>query len=124
MHQTDLHVGRMLKLRRSQLGISQKDLGNQIGVKFQQIQKYEMGTNRVSASRLHDISKALSVDVSYFFQNIEANESEEEENILMEIDVFHVPNSLRLLKAFCSINNSKLQYEIIELVEAISMRNI
>ena len=66
----DHHVGRRVRERRREIGMSQEKLGNVLGVSFQQIQKYEVGTNRVSASRLWDITEALEVDVAYFFESI------------------------------------------------------
>ncbi|MCF8479141.1 MAG: helix-turn-helix transcriptional regulator [Rhodospirillum sp.] len=66
----DVHVGRRLRLRRTLLGMSQEQLANAVGVTFQQIQKYERGSNRVSASRLYDISKVLGVPVAFFFEDI------------------------------------------------------
>lgn len=123
MHQTDLHVGKMLRQRRSELGVTQKGLGNKIGVKPQQIQKYEIGTNRISASRLHDISKALNVDVSYFFSNLEVEIFDKEVDATLDINSLLVPNSLRLLKAFSSLKSHKIQNEIIQLVELLSSNN-
>ena len=67
----DGHVGRRIRERRLALGISQEKLGNALGISFQQIQKYEVGTNRVAAGRLWDIAKVLEVDVGYFFEGIE-----------------------------------------------------
>jgi transcriptional regulator with XRE-family HTH domain len=66
----DLHVGSRMRLRRAELGISQQDLAERVGIAFQQIQKYEVGRNRVSAGRLFDIGRALGVPVSYFFAGL------------------------------------------------------
>lgn len=68
-HPLDRHVGRRVRLRRTLLGLTQQELGEQIGVTFQQIQKYERGTNRISASRLWEISRVLKVPVSFFFED-------------------------------------------------------
>lgn len=65
-HPVDLHVGRRMRLRRNLLGISQETLAHKLGLTFQQVQKYERGLNRISSSRLFDISKVLNVRVSYF----------------------------------------------------------
>ena len=70
MNNIDVLVGKRIRARRHALGISQSELGNSIGVKFQQIQKYETGANRVSASRLWAISDKLGVPVVYFFEGI------------------------------------------------------
>ena len=67
----DAHVGRRVRERRLALGLSQDKLGNALGISFQQVQKYEVGTNRVAAGRLWDMAKILEVDVGYFFEGIE-----------------------------------------------------
>ncbi|WP_404380713.1 helix-turn-helix domain-containing protein [Caenispirillum salinarum] len=70
-HPLDRHVGRRVRLRRTLLGLTQQELGEQIGVTFQQIQKYERGTNRISASRLWEIARVLKVPVSFFFEDFQ-----------------------------------------------------
>jgi transcriptional regulator with XRE-family HTH domain len=65
----DIHVGSRIRLRRTMLGMSQEKLGEALGITFQQIQKYEKGTNRVGASRLQNISTILNVPVSFFFED-------------------------------------------------------
>ena len=69
-HPVDAHVGQRLRLRRWSVGMTQQQLGDEVSLKFQQIQKYETGTNRVSASRLWDIAAALEVPVGFFFEGI------------------------------------------------------
>ena len=64
----DIHVGSRIRLRRTMLGMSQEKLGESLGITFQQIQKYEKGTNRVSASKLHQIAVFLGVDISELFE--------------------------------------------------------
>ena len=68
----DAHVGKRVRERRREIGMSQEKLGNALGIAFQQIQKYEAGTNRVAAGRLWNIAKILEVDVGYFFEGIKA----------------------------------------------------
>lgn len=68
----DVHVGNRIRLRRSLLGMSQEKLGDALGLTFQQVQKYERGANRVSASRLHDLSRVLDVAVSFFYDELPA----------------------------------------------------
>ena len=70
-HAVDVHVGQRVRQRRWMLGMTQFQLGEQVGIKFQQIQKYETGANRVSASRMWDIANALEVPVSFFFEGLE-----------------------------------------------------
>ncbi len=67
----DHHVGRRIRERRNALRMSQEKLGNTLGIAYQQVQKYEVGINRVAAGRLWDIAKALDVDISYFFEGIQ-----------------------------------------------------
>ncbi|RWX81472.1 XRE family transcriptional regulator [Neorhizobium lilium] len=69
-HPVDVHVGRRLRMRRAQLGMSQTTLGDQLGITFQQIQKYERGANRVSASMLHDIARVMETQIAYFFEDL------------------------------------------------------
>lgn len=69
-HPVDVHVGARLRLRRILLGLSQEKLGEALGLSFQQVQKYERGSNRVSASRLWQIAKVLEVPVSFFFDDM------------------------------------------------------
>jgi transcriptional regulator with XRE-family HTH domain len=76
-HPTDVHVGRRVREARVAKGMSQTDLGNSLGVSFQQVQKYEKGTNRIGASRLLQTSKALSVPVEYFFDGLDEVEDVE-----------------------------------------------
>jgi len=75
----DAHVGRRLKLRRINLGLSQQELGNLLNITFQQIQKYEKGINRISSGKLFEFSKALNIPVTYFFEDIEGESSNADE---------------------------------------------
>lgn len=70
-HPVDVHVGKRIRHRRWLAGMTQQNLAESVGIKFQQIQKYETGANRVSASRLWDIADALDVNVSFFFEGLE-----------------------------------------------------
>jgi transcriptional regulator with XRE-family HTH domain len=67
----DLHVGKRLRRRRRLLGLTQQQLAESIGIRFQQIQKYECGANRVTASRLYELAVALNVPVNYFFEGLQ-----------------------------------------------------
>ena len=93
-HHVDVHVGQRIRRRRWMVGMTQQQLGEAVGIKFQQIQKYETGMNRVSASRLYEISKALDVPVAFFFEAVEeaANENENGENANVEaVDMAEAP---------------------------------
>ncbi len=82
-HHVDVHVGQRIRRRRWMVGMTQQQLGQAVGIKFQQIQKYETGMNRVSASRLYEISKALDVPVAFFFEAVgeHANENEASDQV-------------------------------------------
>ncbi|MCK0149115.1 helix-turn-helix domain-containing protein [Marivita sp. S6314] len=75
-HPVDIHVGKRVRHRRWLVGMTQQQLAEKVGIKFQQIQKYETGANRVSASRLWDIADALDVPVAFFFEGIEEAQQE------------------------------------------------
>jgi len=77
-HHVDVHVGQRIRRRRWMVGMTQQQLGEAVGIKFQQIQKYETGMNRVSASRLYEISKALDVPVAFFFEAVDQPAAEQE----------------------------------------------
>lgn len=77
VHPIDLHVGQRLRQRRCVLGLTQQRLAEAVGIKFQQIQKYESGANRVSASRLWALAEALGVPVSHFFEGLSAEDRDE-----------------------------------------------
>jgi len=73
-HPVDVHVGKRVRHRRWMLGVTQQQLAERVGIKFQQIQKYETGMNRISASRLWDIAEALDVPISFFFEGLGADD--------------------------------------------------
>ena len=73
-HPVDVHVGKRVRHRRWMVGMTQQQLGDIVGIKFQQIQKYETGMNRISASRLWDIAQALGVSISFFFEGVDDDE--------------------------------------------------
>ena len=94
-HPVDVHVGKRIRHRRWLLGITQQQLADSVGIKFQQIQKYETGMNRVSASRLWDISMTLDVPVSFFFEGLEGSEE-----ALAGPDVLGDREAVELLRAY------------------------
>ena len=82
----DLHLGRRLRRRRRLLGLTQQQLAGQVGVRFQQIQKYECGANRISAARLWELAEALETPISYFYDGLE--EARERPAAASEIEAF------------------------------------
>jgi transcriptional regulator with XRE-family HTH domain len=108
-HPVDVHVGKRVRHRRWMVGMTQQQLGEAVGIKFQQIQKYETGMNRVSASRLWDIAKAMDVDVRFFFEGIEegvtdsAPEDLKTESPKMQGDLLADKEALELVRSYYSI---------------------
>lgn len=106
-HPVDIHVGKKIRHRRWLLGVTQQQLAEKVGIKFQQIQKYETGANRVSASRLWDIAEALEVDVSFFFAGMESEEatpsSNESVNDKLPSDILSDKEALDLVRSYYSI---------------------
>ncbi|WP_037227647.1 helix-turn-helix domain-containing protein [Roseobacter sp. GAI101] len=78
-HKVDIHVGKRIRQRRWLAGVTQQKLAELVGIKFQQIQKYETGANRVSASRLWDIADALNVSVAYFFEGMDSEQTKNQD---------------------------------------------
>ncbi|MGF1445684.1 MAG: helix-turn-helix domain-containing protein [Pikeienuella sp.] len=99
-HPVDVHVGQRVRQRRWMIGMTQQQLANKVGIKFQQIQKYETGANRVSASRLWDIADALEVSVSFFFEGLT---SEAAETAGLQGDVITDKEALDLVRAYYAI---------------------
>ena len=123
----DKYVGSRIRMRRIMLGMSQEKLGESLGLTFQQIQKYEKGTNRVGASRLQQISEILQVPVSFLFEGgpggvISANGMSEAPSPAYVSDFLATSEGLALTRAFTRINDSKLRRSIVDLVEQIATR--
>lgn len=118
----DKHVGARLRLRRSILDLSQSDLGGQLGVTFQQIQKYERGTNRLGASRLFNAARVLQVEVAYFFDGLDSD-PEGCSPISVNDTVYEFiasPDGLELAKAFSSISRRDVRRRLIELIRTLA----
>jgi transcriptional regulator with XRE-family HTH domain len=121
----DKHVGSRVRMRRMMLGMSQEKLGDSLGLTFQQIQKYEKGTNRIGASRLQQISLILQVPVSFFFEGAPPPPGspiglEEASSPAYVTDFLSTTDGLALVKAFMRIPNSKLRRRIVELVQEMA----
>ncbi|WP_372614597.1 helix-turn-helix domain-containing protein [Aquicoccus sp.] len=103
-HPVDVHVGKRIRHRRWLLGMTQQQLAEKVGIKFQQIQKYETGANRVSASRLWDISEALDVPVSFFFEGMDVEAEVAKDQIdSIPADLFGDKEALDLVRSYYSI---------------------
>jgi transcriptional regulator with XRE-family HTH domain len=116
---TDKHVGSRVRMRRKMLAMSQAKLGDAHGVTFQQVQKYEKGTNRIGASRLQQISHILQVPVVFFFEG--APNASAPQTLMAQIDAFvSDSNGLRLIGAFMRIDNVALRRRIVRLLQDIA----
>ena len=102
----DLYVGKRLRRRRRLLGLTQQSLAEQVGIRFQQIQKYECGANRVSAARLFELSEALSVPIQYFYEGLsEANDPafSSPDPEIIAADVLSKKETMDLVRAYYSM---------------------
>lgn len=97
-HPVDVHVGKRLRHRRWMVGMTQQQLAERVGIKFQQIQKYETGANRISASRLWDIAAALNVPVAFFFEGLQEDQPKDEEH-----DFLTDKEALELVRSYYAI---------------------
>lgn len=102
-HAVDVHVGKRIRHRRWMNGTTQQKLADAVGIKFQQIQKYETGMNRVSASRLWDIAHALDVPVTFFFQGLDQDQPAAESGSAMPTDILADKEALELLRSYYAI---------------------
>jgi transcriptional regulator with XRE-family HTH domain len=122
----DKHVGARVRMRRVLVGLSQEKLGDAMGITFQQIQKYEKGTNRIGASRLQEASKILGVPVNFFFEGAQAETdmvagfAEAETNGYVA-DFASSAEGVQLINAFLKIKEPKLRKKIIELVATMAL---
>ena len=121
----DKHVGSRVRMRRMMLQLSQEKLGDALGITFQQVQKYEKGTNRIGASRLQAIANILQVPVSFFFEGAphvpgQAVPKGELPSPAYVSDFLATSDGLSLTKSFMRIKNSKLRRRIVDLVEQIA----
>ena len=109
----DVHVGKQLRARRKELGMSQDQLAQVFNISFQQVQKYERGANRICASKLYILTQVLKVPVSYFFQDAPAVSVRQEQN--------HVPDETQqLTDAYYRIRDSQVRRRIVSLARALA----
>src|SRR6478735_6277087 len=121
----DKHVGSRVRMRRMLAGVSQEKLGEALGLTFQQVQKYEKGANRISASRLQQIAKMLDVPVSFFFEGAPSGDMpsggfSDAASTTYISDFLATSEGVQLTKAFVRIKNGQVRRRVIDLVEAIA----
>jgi transcriptional regulator with XRE-family HTH domain len=113
----DKHVGSRVRMRRMMLGMSQEKLGDVLGLSFQQLQKYEKGMNRISASRLQHLSQILQVPVAFFFEGAPGGSDGAAKSPSYVSEFLATSDGLALAKAFMHIEDAKLRRLIVHLVE-------
>ena len=121
----DKYVGSRVRMRRIMLGMSQEKLGEALGLTFQQVQKYEKGTNRVGASRIQQISEILQVPVSFLFEGGPSgavNAEGDGASPAYISDFLATSEGLALTRAFTRISDAKLRRSIVDMVEQIAAR--
>lgn len=126
-HPVDVYVGRRLRLKRTILGMSQEAVGKEIGVTFQQIQKYERGINRMGASRLYDFSRALGVSIAYFFEGYGDYKTSDAEMLALsepegggfEHEKVNNRETIEVMRAYYRVKNPALRKRIVDLIKAM-----
>ena len=127
----DVHVGQRLRVRRSLLGLSQEKLAESIGLTFQQIQKYERGTNRISAGRLFDMSKVLDVPVGYFFEqygktsnmNVAHGLSDnDQDGFEHDGDIMARKETIDLVRVYYSVEDEEARKDILKFIKSMAQK--
>ena len=124
----DVHVGQRLRVRRSLLGLSQEKLAESLGITFQQVQKYERGTNRVSAGRLFDLGNILEVPVSYFFEQFGQDPSaavglsDNKQDGFEHEDVMNSKETLDLVRTYYSVQDPSARKDILKFIKSMTAK--
>lgn len=122
----DVHVGSRVRLRRMLVSMSQEALGEQLGLTFQQIQKYEKGSNRIGASRLYQIAQTLNVPVDYFYEGLETSGKQAASGFSdtpaadFSLDFLSTTEGVALIAAFSAIEDADVRKRVLDLVKALA----
>ena len=117
----DVHVGHRVRARRKMLGLSQTQLGKELGVTFQQVQKYERGTNRIGSSRLFKMANILDVPVAYFFEGAETKLPGYNEGLsLEESEAFEMAETKELVEAYYKIADPRVRKKVLGLARLLA----
>ena len=128
VNSVDEYVGSKLKLKRSSIGITQNELGDMVGVTFQQIQKYEKGANRIGAGKLYEFAKILNVPINYFFDGFDDSKLDktvlEPKQQITTFKSFNLPDREinLLLKFYSRISDKKIRGSVINLAKSLSSK--
>ncbi len=117
---TDVHVGKRMRIRRLFLGMNQETLANALDLTFQQVQKYEGGANRVSASRLSAIADILGVPISYFFADLEREGNIETAEARARREHMEQPETIDLIRFYYAISDPNVRQQFLALVKAVA----
>jgi transcriptional regulator with XRE-family HTH domain len=116
----DVHVGARIRMRRLLLGMNQETLANALGLTFQQVQKYEGGANRVSASRLSAMADILGVPISYFFGDLRPNDAELSPEDRQWRDYLQRPETIEFIRLYYAIPDAKVRRQFLEMAKTVA----
>ena len=116
---TDVHVGARVRTRRLLIGMNQETLARGLGLTFQQVQKYEGGANRISASRLSRIAELLGVPIAYFFTDLEAAGEEVSAHDLETRERLQRPETIELIRSYYGVADPRLRRQFLDMVKAV-----
>jgi len=119
-HPVDVHVGKNLKTIRNLRRMSQTDVATKLGLSFQQIQKYEIGSNRIAASRLWELAEIFGVTVGYFFEGLPEKEKADAAELFSVTDILRNDRASRLMMAFSQLPESQ-QKSLLAMAESLSV---
>lgn len=115
----DVHVGGRIRVRRLLIGMNQETLANALGLTFQQVQKYEGGANRVSASRLAQIADVLGVPISHFFSGLDAARGADAKDIEAR-ERMQRPEVIELIRSYYAIRDQRIRHQFLDMVKAVA----
>ena len=116
----DVHVGKRIRMRRLFLGMNQETLANALGLTFQQVQKYEGGANRVSASRLSAVSDILGVPISFFFGDLQLDDASGTPEERESRERMERPETIELIRLYYAIPDLRVRQQFLEMVKAVA----
>ncbi|WP_421788256.1 helix-turn-helix domain-containing protein [Hyphobacterium sp.] len=117
-NEIDFHIGKRLRRRRRLLGLTQQQLAESVGIRFQQIQKYECGANRVSASRLFELAQSLDVPAQYFYDGLAVNDESDEDTDTMSPDILSQKETMDLVRAYYKLGE-RPRKRLLELAKSL-----
>lgn len=116
----DVHVGKRIRMRRLLLGMNQETLANALGLTFQQVQKYEGGANRVSASRLKQVSEILDVPIQFFFTDLQTNDTRQTAAEREWQEQMERPETIELIRLYYAISDPAVRQHFLEMVKSVA----